>query len=141
DNLHVLVVDDEPDSRELVAMVLREAGAHTREADSATSALEAIDRGTVDVIVSDIGMPIQDGYSLLRQVRALSRERGGDLPALALSAFTRGEDVEHAREAGFQLHLAKPVEPDALVAAVHRLATAAKGSSRYTNLPAGAALS
>jgi CheY-like chemotaxis protein len=120
--VRVLIVDDEPDARELVALVLREAGAETREADSASSAIEAMDREISDVLVSDIGMPLQDGYRLLRDLRSRAPEHGGSVPAVALTAFTRAEDVDRAMDAGFQLHLAKPVEPADLVAAVHRLA-------------------
>lgn len=129
DDLHVLVVDDEPDARELVAMVLREVGAETTEADSAAAALAAIDRGRIDVLVSDIGMPILDGYGLLRELRSRALNRGGGLPALALSAFARREDADRARAAGFQHHLAKPVDPSELVAAVRALASAAQGGA------------
>jgi PAS domain S-box-containing protein len=122
DGVRVLVVDDEPDARELVAMVLREAGAETREADSAPSAIEAMDSEIPDVLVSDIAMPHRDGYSLLRDLRARAPHEGGSIPAVALTAFTRSEDVDRATDAGFQLHLAKPVEPTHLVAVVHQLA-------------------
>ncbi len=122
DGVRVLIVDDEPDARELVAMVLHDAGAETREADSAAAAIEALEQEVADVLVSDIGMPLQDGYTLLRDLRSRRPEQGGRMPALALTAFTRGEDVDRALEVGFQLHLAKPVEPAILVAAVHRLA-------------------
>ena len=122
DGVRVLVVDDEPDTRELVAMVLREAGAETREADSASSALAAMDREVSDVLVSDIAMPLEDGYRLLHELRSRGPDDGGSIPAVALTAFTRREDVDRAIDAGFQLHLAKPVEPADLVAAVHRLA-------------------
>jgi PAS domain S-box-containing protein len=129
DRVRVLVVDDEPDARELVSMVLREAGAETREADSASSALAAIDEELPDVLISDIGMPLQDGYRLLRELRARALDRGGAVPAVALTAFTRSEDVDRAIDAGFQLHLAKPIEPPDLVAAVHHLARSAWGAS------------
>jgi PAS domain S-box-containing protein len=121
DGLRVLVVDDEPDARELVAMVLREAGAATDEAESVACALDLMDRQVADVVVSDIGMPRRDGYDLLRDLRSRAPQRGGAVPAIALTAFTRREDVERAMEAGFDLHLAKPVEPMDLVAAVHHL--------------------
>jgi CheY-like chemotaxis protein len=122
DGVRVLVVDDEADTRELVAVVLREAGAEVREADSAAAAIEAMDREIPDVLVSDIGMPREDGYGLLRGLRSRPPHRGGFTPAIALTAFTRGEDVARAMAAGFQLHLAKPVEPAELAAAVYRLA-------------------
>jgi PAS domain S-box-containing protein len=122
DGIRVLVVDDEVDARELVTMLLREAGAETVEAGSVSSALAAVDRSPPDVLVSDIGMPLEDGYSLLRKLRSRPPEAGGNVPAIALTAFTRGEDVARSSEAGFARHLAKPVEPAELVAAVRQLA-------------------
>jgi PAS domain S-box-containing protein len=119
DGIRVLVVDDEVDARELVTVLLREAGAETLEAGSVSSALDVMHRSTPDVLVSDIGMPIEDGYSLLRKLR----QGGGDVPAIALTAFTRNEDVERSRQAGFARHLAKPVEPAELIAAIRQLAT------------------
>jgi PAS domain S-box-containing protein len=124
DGIRVLVVDDELDARELVTMLLREAGAETVEASCVSSALAAMDRAHPDVLVSDIGMPLEDGYSLLRKLRSRPREAGGNVPAIALTAFTRGEDVARSSEAGFARHLAKPVEPSELVAAVRQLAPA-----------------
>jgi len=122
DGIRVLVVDDEVDARELVTMLLREAGAQTVEASSVSSALAAVDRSPPDVLVSDIGMPLEDGYSLLRKLRSRPPEAGGNVPAIALTAFTRGEDVARSSGAGFARHLAKPVEPTELVAAVRQLA-------------------
>jgi PAS domain S-box-containing protein len=126
DGIRVLVVDDEDDARELVTMLLHEAGAETVGADSASSALDAIDRWRPDVLVSDIGMPVEDGYALLRKLRTRAPEAGGKVPAIALTAFTRGEDVARSREVGFARHLAKPVEPAELVAAVRQLADACR---------------
>jgi PAS domain S-box-containing protein len=134
DGVRVLIVDDELDARELVAMVLREAGAETREADSASSAIEAMDRELSDVLVSDIGMPRRDGYDLLHELRSRAPDHGGSIPAVALTAFTRGEEVERAMDAGFQIHLAKPVEPADLVTAVHRLAKRVRGGSTRLSL-------
>jgi CheY-like chemotaxis protein len=105
-------------------MLLREAGAETVEASSVSSALAVVDRAPPDVLVSDIGMPLEDGYSLLRKLRSRPPEAGGNVPAIALTAFTRGEDVARSREAGFARHLAKPVEPADLLAAVRQLADA-----------------
>ena len=87
-------------------------------------ALAAMDRSRPDVLVSDIGMPLEDGYSLLRKLRSRPPEAGGNVPAIALTAFTRGEDVARSSEAGFARHLAKPVEPGEQVAAVRQLAPA-----------------
>jgi PAS domain S-box-containing protein len=122
DGIRVLVVDDEVDARELVTMLLREAGAETVEAGSVSSALAVVDRSPPDVLVSDIGMPNEDGYCLLRKLRSRPPEAGGSVPAIALTAFTRGEDVARSSEAGFARHLAKPVEPAELVEAVRQLA-------------------
>jgi PAS domain S-box-containing protein len=122
DGIRVLVVDDEVDTRELIAMFLREAGAETLEAGSVSSALESMRRSPPDVLVSDIGMPIEDGYSLLRKLRSGALDGAGHVPAIALTAFTRREDLERSRQAGFAYHLAKPVEPGLLIATVRQVA-------------------
>jgi signal transduction histidine kinase len=118
DGLRVLFVDDEPDARELVTMVLADAGASVRTASSAEEALALVDRERFDVMVSDIGMPGEDGYSLMRKVAA----RPHPLPAIALSAFTSAQDRERALSAGFTTHLPKPLDAPALIAFVDRLA-------------------
>jgi len=112
----VLLVDDEPDARELMQRVLADAGAHVRLAASAPQAMEAYRDRTPHVLVSDIGMPEEDGYTLLARIRHL--EGDSRVPAIALTAFARAEDRRRALLAGFQMHLAKPVEPAELVAAV-----------------------
>jgi signal transduction histidine kinase len=119
--LEVLVVDDDADSRELVELVLAQCGAKVRTAESAGEALALLERTPPDVIVSDIGLPKEDGYQFIRHVRALG-EPLRSIPALALTAFVRSEDRHKALSAGFQMHVAKPVEPAALCAAVARLA-------------------
>jgi signal transduction histidine kinase/CheY-like chemotaxis protein len=121
-SLRVLVVDDDPDTREAVRRLLEQAGAQVSSASTAAEALEALQRAPPDVLLSDIAMPGRDGYDLIRQVRALAPEQGGRVPAAALTAFTQ---VEHRREAlvaGYQIWLPKPVEPTALTEAVARLA-------------------
>lgn len=118
----VLVVDDEPDARELVRRVLESADAAVITVGSAQEALERLIQEGPDVLVSDIGMPDEDGYDLIRRVRALPQDKGGATPALALTAFARSEDRQRAFMAGFQLHVAKPVEPSELVAVVASLA-------------------
>jgi len=120
--LTVLVVDDEPDARELIRHVLEGNGARVVSAASAADAMPLIERERPDVLVSDIGMPETDGYTLLREVRALGPARNGALPAVALTAFARPEDRTQALEAGYFLHVAKPVEPRELVATVARAA-------------------
>lgn len=117
----VLLVEDETDAREFVADLLREYGATVTEASSVDEALERFEAQTPDVVVSDIGMPGRDGYALIESLRALPPERGGAVPALALTGFARAEDARRALGAGFQRHLTKPVEPDGLVAAVVQL--------------------
>ncbi|HEX6273234.1 MAG TPA: ATP-binding protein [Polyangiaceae bacterium] len=115
----VLVVDDERDARELAAMVLEDAGATVVQAENVAAALGALNERQISAIVSDIGMPGEDGYSLLGRVRA--ETSAGRVPALALTAFARAEDRQRALAAGFRLHLAKPIEPATLVAAVASL--------------------
>jgi PAS domain S-box-containing protein len=116
----VVVVDDEPDARALIARVLHECGAKVNVASSAEEALALIDDSTPDVLVSDIGMPDTDGFELLRRVRALPAERG-QIPVIALTAFAREEDRARSLEAGFSLHLTKPIELPILVASVAQL--------------------
>ena len=113
--LRVLVVDDERDSCEIVAAILERAGAEVRTCFSAGQALSTMDRWLPDVLVSDIAMPGEDGYALIRKVRARRTEEGGGVPAVALTAYGRGEDRKRALSAGFQVHLEKPVEPGHLV--------------------------
>ncbi|HEY9664023.1 MAG TPA: response regulator, partial [Allocoleopsis sp.] len=119
--LQALVIDDEPDLRDIIAFVLEQAGATVRLAASASAALQLIEQSLPDVIVCDIGMPNMDGYMLMRQLRALPPEQGGQIPAIALTAYAGESDRQQALAAGFQQHLAKPVEPDELVNAVAKL--------------------
>jgi len=118
----VLVVDDELDARELVAEAFKSAGAIVYMAASARDALGVIANSQPDVLVSDIGMPHEDGYALMRQVRLLPAEQGGEIPALALTAYARAADAERAYDAGYQRHVAKPVDPVLLVQLVAGLA-------------------
>jgi PAS domain S-box-containing protein len=119
--LHVLVLDDERDARELVQTVLEQGGALVTLASTAAEALEAIRRQNPDVILSDIGMPGEDGYTFIRELRALPRDEGGRIPAIALTAYARAEDRRKALAAGFQNHAAKPVEPQELVLVIANL--------------------
>ena len=114
--LHVLAVDDDADARELLRVAFQQAGARVTVADSARAALAALEAVAPSVLVSDIGMPDQNGYELLEQVRAA--EHGSRLPAVALTAYARVEDRDRAIRAGFQLHIAKPIDPAMLVRAV-----------------------
>jgi PAS domain S-box-containing protein len=119
--LRVLVVDDDDDARRLVAMILEDCGSRVTTADSVDDAMRKIAEDVPDVLLSDIGMPEADGYDLIRKVRALPRESGGDIPAAALTAYARPEDRRRLLNSGFSIHLPKPVEPAELVAVVATL--------------------
>ncbi|HEY2294591.1 MAG TPA: response regulator [Thermoanaerobaculia bacterium] len=120
--VRVVVVEDEADTRELLVMALQQCGAEVAAYGSAAEALAALDRAVPDVLLSDIGMPVQDGYDLIHKLRARGPGRGGDVPAAALTAYARAEDRLRALEAGYQTHLAKPVDPSELISTVARLA-------------------
>jgi PAS domain S-box-containing protein len=124
--IKVLVVDDEEEARELVRRLLSEREAEVIAAESAAEALAKVEQLRPDVLLSDIGMPDQDGYYLIRAVRTLGSEHGGKTPAAALTAFARPEDRARALRAGYQMHLAKPVDPGELVAVVASLAASAE---------------
>jgi PAS domain S-box-containing protein len=121
--LRVLAVEDEPDARDLVRSVLETAGCVVTTAGSVLEALVAIEREVPDVLVSDIGLPGETGYDLMRRVRALPPERGGLIPAAAITAYARGEERLTALAAGFIIHVAKPVDPKELVMVVAALAS------------------
>nr|WP_242040850.1 response regulator [Coleofasciculus sp. FACHB-1120] len=122
DGVRVLVVDDDTDTREFLTFMLEQYGAEAIAVASAQEAFERIPQVRPDVLVSDIGMPSEDGYSLLEKVRKLDATQGGETPAIALTAYAREEDRTQALSAGFQMHLAKPVEPDELANVVAKLA-------------------
>jgi CheY-like chemotaxis protein len=116
--LKILVVDDDLDTRALIDWVLRRAGAEVVQADSAREALDALDKDRFHLLISDIAMPGQDGYALLKKVRALPPERGGRIPAVALTAHSLVQDRLQSLRAGFQSHVPKPVVPEELVEVV-----------------------
>ena len=116
--LKVLVVDDEPDARDLLRRLLERRHATVITAGSAIDGLQLLQQEKPDVLVSDIGMPMVDGYEFITQVRSLGAEHGGDLPAIALTAFARADDRARALRAGYTVHLSKPVEPANLIAIV-----------------------
>ena len=120
--LTVLVVDDQPDARELILRVLEDCSARVLTAGSAEEALPLVESGRPDVLITDIGMPGADGYELLRRVRELGPARGGRVPAIALTAFARSEDRTRALRSGFMVHVSKPVDPSELVATVAAVA-------------------
>ncbi|MBD1848134.1 PAS domain S-box protein [Cyanobacteria bacterium FACHB-63] len=119
--IQILVVDDDADTREFVAFLLEQAGARIVTAASAGEALATLTRCQPDALLSDIGMPEMNGYTLLRQVRTLSPDQGGQIPAIALTAYAGEIDYQQAMAAGFQRHLTKPIEPERLVRAIAEL--------------------
>jgi PAS domain S-box-containing protein len=121
EGITVLLVEDDADTRELVTTMLREFGARVVAVNSAKDALASIQREVPSVVVSDIGMSVENGYDLIRQVRALALEKGGNIPAVALTAYAGPTDRRRALLAGFHVHLAKPVEPDELLAVIASL--------------------
>jgi CheY-like chemotaxis protein len=122
EGVKVLVVDDEPDARRLLTEVLSRRGAEVLTAASAAEALEMLQVWRPHVLLSDIGMPDGDGYELIQRVRELPEERGGRTPAAALTAYAGPADRVRALSEGYQLHVAKPVEPAELAAVVASLA-------------------
>ena len=118
DGLCIAVVDDEPDAREMLVQVLSRCNADVRTAESAAEGLELIRDWRPDLLISDIGMPGEDGVEFIRAVRVLSESRGGATPAIALTAYARTEDRVRILAAGYQMHVAKPVDPYELIAVV-----------------------
>jgi CheY-like chemotaxis protein len=116
--LKILVVDDDVDTRELIEWVLKRVGAEVTSVGSAREALEVLEREKPHVLVSDIAMPEEDGYGLLKKIRALPPERGGRIPAIALTAHSLVQDRLQSLRAGFQSHVPKPVVPEELVEVV-----------------------
>jgi signal transduction histidine kinase len=116
--LRILVVDDEADSRELVATILKRSGGEVRCSQSAADALQTFREWQPDLLISDLAMPNEDGYSLLRKIRRLRSKRAKEIPAVALSAYASDEDRAISLSKGFQMHLPKPIEPDKLVTSV-----------------------
>ncbi len=121
--IKVVVIDDEPDARELVKIVLADAGAEVLVGSCAEEGLDLVKERRPDVIVSDIGMPGRDGYEFIRDVRALAPDIGGRTPAIALTAFARSEDRTRAMLAGYQVHMSKPIEPHELIATIKSIAS------------------
>jgi PAS domain S-box-containing protein len=121
DGLRVLIVDDDRDTLEMLQFILQGQGATVMTASSTAEAMRSLDTCPPDVLVSDIAMPEQDGYALIAQVRSRSRETGGEVPAIALTAYARSEDRVRALTAGFQTYVVKPVEPGEFVAVIASL--------------------
>jgi CheY-like chemotaxis protein len=121
EGLRVLVVDDDDDARVLLTSILEGYGCRVRSASNVTEALDLFAKKTPDVLISDVAMPGGDGYELIRRVRAFSREEGGDVPAAAITAYARPEDRSRLLNAGFSIHLPKPVDPAEVLAVVSTL--------------------
>jgi PAS domain S-box-containing protein len=119
--LKVLVVDDEADTRNFLSFMFEEYGAIATAVASVDEALAVLEQAKADILISDIGMSEQDGYTLIRKLRSLEPEKGGHIPAIALTAYTREEDRLEALSAGFQQHLSKPIDPNKLIAMVANL--------------------
>ncbi|WP_333269422.1 MULTISPECIES: response regulator [unclassified Microcoleus] len=117
----VLVIDDEIDSREFVAFVLEQASARVITATTAGEGFALLTQSPPDVVLSDIGMPDMDGYMLMRQIRSLPPEQGGSVLAIALTAYAGDFNQQQAKQAGFQRHLAKPIEPEQLIKTIGAL--------------------
>jgi CheY-like chemotaxis protein len=115
DQVQVLVVEDHTDTREFITMVLQESGAKVTAVSSVSEALQYLEQTSPDVLVSDIGMPTEDGYKLIHKVRNREPDWGTHIPAIALTAYARAEDQSRALDAGFEMHVPKPVEPKELL--------------------------
>ena len=121
-DLRVLVVDDDPGTRHAVAEMLSATGAKVRVAESTIAAMREVEEFQPEVLLCDIAMPGEDGYTFIRRIRALGAGKGGNIPALALTALAGDDDRCRALSAGFQMHVAKPVDIDRLARAVQELA-------------------
>jgi signal transduction histidine kinase/ActR/RegA family two-component response regulator len=125
--LRALIVDDEPDAREMLRVMLGQFGIQVKTSASVQEALELLEKWKPDVLISDVGMPNEDGYALILQVRALSHERGGSIPAIALTGYSRLKDRSQLLAAGYHMHLSKPVELARLVSAIMSLSGRTEG--------------
>ena len=121
DGVHVLLVEDDEDSRKLLSTILKRYGARVTSTKSAAEALEAFAGDLPDVMISDIGMPDQDGYELIRRLRSLPAEKGGTTPAIALTGYASKKDRERALSSGYHQHMAKPIEQADMIAAIAAL--------------------
>jgi CheY-like chemotaxis protein len=138
DGLRLLLVEDDEDVRELLEQILADQGATVLAASGAEEGLRLLGEGRPDVLLSDIAMPGVSGYAFIRMVRKLPPERGGRIPALALTAYARREDEERAIEAGFQAYVTKPIEPDELVSTLSQLAARVDSAPAAKNEPPSA---
>jgi PAS domain S-box-containing protein len=118
DNVQILLVDDEPDTREFQAFLLEQSGANVTAVASGLAALQVLDQWIPDLIISDVGMSEMDGYMLIEQIRSRPPNRGGTVPMIALTAYAADHDRQRALQAGFQMHLTKPLDPEQFVSAI-----------------------
>jgi CheY-like chemotaxis protein len=125
--LRALIVDDEPDAREMLQVMLGQYGIQVKTSASVQEALDLLERWKPDVLISDVGMPNEDGYSLILRLRALGHERGGLIPAIALTGYSRQEDRSQLLAAGYQMHMSKPVDLSQLVKAIMSLSGRTEG--------------
>jgi CheY-like chemotaxis protein len=121
DGVHVLLVEDDDDSRKLLSTMLKRYGARVTSTKSAAEALNVFSDDVPDVLISDIGMPDEDGYEFIQKLRALPPEKGGQTPAIALTGYASRKDKERALTAGYQQHIAKPIEQADMIAAIAAL--------------------
>jgi CheY-like chemotaxis protein len=126
EGLRVLIIDDDQDTRDLIETILSSAGAEVACAESVRQGFELLEKARPQVIISDIEMPEENGYSFLRNLRSVLDEDGGLTPAIALTGCARPEDRERALASGFNLHMTKPTTPEALVSALSTLARGAR---------------
>ena len=135
EGVHVLAVDDEPDALSLLSEALEAAGARVTTAKSAQEALTQLDLEVPDVVVADLGMPQMDGFGFINRLRRHVNPRVREIPAAALTAYARSEDRMKALRAGFQIHLAKPIDPAELVTTIAALARrfVSKGQDDYNS--------
>jgi CheY-like chemotaxis protein len=131
--IRVLVVDDDADARDFLIAILEQYGAMTTATASATEALKRLQQMNYDLLLSDIGMPGGNGYRLIRQIRALPSAQGGQIPAVAVTAYAREEDRLQALSAGFQMHIPKPIEPKQLLKVIVQLAARTASTGDFLN--------
>jgi CheY-like chemotaxis protein len=121
DGVHILLVEDDDDSRKLLGTMLKRYGAKVTSTKSAAEAFDAFSQEVPDLLISDIGMPDEDGYELIRKLRDLPADKGGQTPAIALTGYASRRDREHALAAGYHKHMAKPIEQSEMIGAIASL--------------------
>ena len=125
--MHILIVEDDPDQREIIVRSVTDVGASVTAVSSAAEALALLREGTdTDVVVTDVGMPGEDGYTFLRELRKLPSDHGGTLPAIAVTAYATGEDRKRALQEGFVAHVGKPFAPLTLISTIARAVTSSR---------------